>query len=157
MKKILLLSLVGLFSINTVFAEQSKITLDNVSKSDDGNYIYKHYKSENLFTVDYLYGRDAIGDSPYETILNIRFKEDTQDLIPVDVMKTGFIVAGDLDLSVRKLGITSNPPQDCDFTGQAVVRLDKMMLVVPEYPAGINYTAKITEVISSTKPKLVCE
>jgi|GEM_PF-6929967 len=157
MRKILLLSLVGLLSINTVFAEQSKIILDNVSKSDDGNYIYKYYKSENPFTVDYFYGEGVVGDSNYETILYVKFREDTQDIIPVDVMKTGFVVAGDLDLNVRKLGITLNPPKGCDFTGQAIVKFDKMMLAIPEYPAGINYTAKLTEVISSTKPKLVCE
>lgn len=156
MKKILLFSLIAFLFSNTTFAEQSKITLEHVSKSEDGNHVYKHYKSENSFTVDYFYGQEVVGDSTYETILNVRFKEDTEDLIPVDVMKTGFIVAGDLDLNVRKLGINSNPPQGCDYTGEAVIRLNKMMLGIPEYPAGIDYSAKIAEVISFTKPKLVC-
>lgn len=157
MRTALLIGLIVNFLTSNSFAGQSKITLDNVSKSDDGFYVFKSYMSDDTLRVNYSYGENTVDDTQYNNVLHLTFIESSGDLFPVDIIKTGFLVAGDLDLSVRKLGIILNPPQGCDFEGQATLKLNKMMLAIPEYPAGMTYTAKITEIFSSTKPKLVCE
>lgn len=156
--KFFLVVLMWILTITQVQAdERPRITLSAISMANDGDYVIKHYQSDDALKVIYHYQEDAVGDSTYETILYLSFEEGGSDWIPADIVKFGFVAGGDLDLNVRKFGINSNPlSEDCYFAGNAIVKLHKMEMVLPEYASGVNTSAKIKEVISSTTPQLKC-
>ena len=149
--------LVLLFSSHIVHAERNAIEITSVQIDEEKLGVYKTYSYNKVLDVHYSYGENMT-DGDWTNKVLLSFDDYYEDLwVPVDIVKVGFSVGGDGDVTTKMLKIPDvELPEHCDLVGTAKVVLSDMWVWVPEYPAGYASGAKVVKVISSSKPKLDC-
>lgn len=115
--------------------------------------IYKP-RSPNPIKVEYSYGFSE-GEDRYS--LDISISE--QDTKLMELTRFPFTI-GDRNSSwLKELGITNRTPKEgCIYKGFATVNIESLKRDLPETATEVfESSAKINRVLSSTKPKLVCD
>ncbi|WP_353172457.1 hypothetical protein [Acinetobacter rudis] len=137
-------------------AKQGVIKLASVEMTDDGYGVVKRYISDDVISVKYSYD-EAVLDNGYMNELYLSVIDDLDVHIPVDVLKTGFIVGGDMDNTVRMFKIPQRKiGLNCSFSGEARVTLTDIKIFIPEYPSEYDYSAKVKSVLWASPPVFLC-
>lgn len=135
---------------------ESKYKLESVKISDvDPDSVLKLYSVKGPVKVEYEYRADEMGE--YEYALGMKILNGSGELIPIDLKDAYLYAGGDGDKTVKSLGITNPPKNDCHYAGKAVINISKIAMVMPEFPTEFHSDVLISKVISSTTPALKCE